>query len=262
MEFLTIVVLGIVQGLTEFLPISSSGHLVVVEDLFEVATGKPIDNPLRVNIVLHTGTLLAVLVVFRRRILALLGEDRRTILLLAVGTLPAAVVGILLHRFARWVLNEPLLAGCMLLATGGLLLVGGRHLGGERTYQQMSYAQAFWIGVFQAFALLPGMSRSGATIVAGLLSGLRPDAAATFSFLLAIPAIGGATLIELLELTGGVPAETPIGYLALGAGVSFAVGLLSLWWLLSWLYRGRLHQFAFWCLPVGLVVIVWQLLVR
>ena len=259
MQLLSIIILGVVQGLTEFLPISSSGHLVVVEELLESATGKPLPNLLGLNIVLHAGTLLAVLVVFWNRIWRLAGEDRRTLLLLAVATLPAAVFGLILKKTAAGLLEDPLLAGCMLLVTGGLLLWGARHKSGQTAYQQLTYRQALLIGVSQAIAILPGMSRSGATIVTGLAVGLRPESAATFSFLLAVPAIAGASLLELISAADSSAAQIPAASLALGAAVSFGVGLFALRWLLRWLERGRLHHFAYWCLPLGVLVIVWQL---
>jgi undecaprenyl-diphosphatase len=124
----------------------------------------------------------------------------------------------------------------------------------------LGYGPALLIGLFQAFAILPGISRSGTTIVAGLGCGLRRDEAATFSFLLAIPAIGGAGLLELKDLLSEPAGHMPLGALALGALVSFVVGLLSLCWLIRWLQKGRLHLFAWWVIPLGLAVIAWRLL--
>ncbi|HEY5316255.1 MAG TPA: undecaprenyl-diphosphate phosphatase, partial [Pirellulales bacterium] len=132
---------------------------------------------------------------------------------------------------------------------------------GKVDYAQMTYAQAFLIGCCQSFALLPGISRSGTTIVAGLLVGLRRDSAATFSFLLAIPAILGAATLASIKLLASGSAE-PAGPLAFGVLVSFIVGIASLKLLLRWLNQGHLAWFAWWCIPVGLAVVVWQLLAR
>ena len=147
----------------------------------------------------------------------------------------------------------------MFLVTAAMLLWSARIRSGTTLCRELSYARALGIGVFQAFAILPGISRSGATIVAGMTCGLKRDEAATFSFLLAIPAIGGAGLLELVELMGRSPESSSPGVLAVGAAVSFAVGLAALGWLVRWLRQGRLHRFAWYLLVLGPVVIVWQL---
>jgi undecaprenyl-diphosphatase len=258
MPWFQVVVLAVVQAVTEFLPISSSGHLVVVAALFE-QSGSPIHDTLTVNIVLHLGTLAAILAFYRRRIAELVGRDRRVIGLLAVGTLPAAALGPLLRWVAGGALQSPLLTGCMLLVTGVLLVGTTWFQPGAINCRELSYGRALLIGLFQALALLPGVSRSGATIAAGLASGLKRDEAAAFSFLLAIPVIGGAGLAELVGLLRGPANGTPPTLLGLGAVLSFAVGLVSLAWLVRWLEKGRLHRFAWWVFPLGLVVVFWEL---
>ena len=258
------VVLGAVQGLTEFLPISSDGHLVLADALLERLTGEANHDLHGQTIVLHAGTLLAVLCAYWQRLWRLLGEDRRVILPLVVGTLPAVAFGLVAHLAMKELLENLLLTGFGLLATGALLIWGGRQSVGEIDYRQLSWAQALWIGLFQAAAILPGVSRSGSTIAAGLNVGLRRDAAATFSFLLSVPAVGGACVLEainLLKPTAGGIAEPSLNLvqMAAGVGTSFLVGLFALWWLLRWLEHGRLHYFAYWCLPLGLAIVVWQL---
>jgi undecaprenyl-diphosphatase len=259
MDFVLIVLLGVIQGLTEFLPISSDGHLAVAEALYEAVSGQHIPDALGVNIVLHAGTLGAILVVYWRRLWQLLGQDRRVLGLLCVGTVPAVVVGLPLHRWGGSFLTDPLLTGFMLPLTGLLLLWGARHPPGELDYPEIGYRRAFLIGVFQAIAILPGISRSGSTISAALALGIRRDAAATFSFLLAVPAIGGACLLEAKDLLVASPGQVNYAPLLAGATVSFLVGLLALWWLLKWLQQGRLHLFAWWCILLGAAVVVWQL---
>ncbi len=262
MDFVLIVVLGVIQGLTEFLPISSDGHLAIAEAIYEALSGKHVPNALGLNIVLHAGTLGAILVVYWRRLWRLLDQDRRVIGLLVVGTLPAVVVGLPLHRWGGSFLTDPLLTGFMLPLTGLLLLWGARHPPGELDYPEIGYRHAFLIGLFQAIAILPGISRSGSTISAALALGLRRDAAATFSFLLAVPAIGGACLLEAKDLLLASPGEVNYAPLLAGALVSFLVGLLALGWLLKWLQQGRLHLFAWWCIGLGAAVIAWQLLTQ
>lgn len=263
MIWLEMLILALVQGIAEFLPISSSGHLVVGQALFD-ELGHKMDDKLTVSIMLHVGTLLAILVFYWRRIWALLGQDRRLIGLILLGSVPAAVVGIGIEvspfgQAVEEAFNSALLAGMMFPITGIMLLWTARNKGGETICRDLPYGRALLIGLFQALAILPGISRSGATIVAGLASGLRRDEAATFSFLLAIPAIGGAGLIETAKLVTEGGNSTPPSALAMGALLSFAVGLISLCWLVRWLQQGRFHRFAWWVIPLGLIVIVWQL---
>lgn len=231
MNWLEVLILAVIQGVGEFLPISSSGHLVVGMAAFE-QLGIPIHEKLTVSIILHVGSLLAILIVFQRRIRDLLGADRRLIGLLVVGSVPAAVVGLWLQKYFKAALESPVTAGLMFPVTGALLLWTLRTPPGNRLCREMTYAQAFYIGLFQALAILPGVSRSGATIVAGLTTGLRRDEAAAFSFLLAIPAIGGAGLLEARHLLNGPADAVPVAVLAGGGVVSFLVSVASLLWLI------------------------------
>ena len=257
METWQILVLAVVQGIAEFLPISSSGHLVVISAL--LGNRSPADVA-DVNIVLHMGTLASILVFYWREIRRLVSVDRRVIPLLVVGTVPAVLVGVPLKRFASHWLSDPLLAGSMLPITGLMLLWAARREPAKGQYRELSAVQSFGIGVWQALAILPGISRSGATITAGLNEGLHREQATTFAFLLAIPAIAGAGVLESLDLvTGQAGPRSPAGLLAVGAVLSFLVGLFALWWLSKWVQRGRLALFAYWCIPVGLAVVLWQL---
>jgi undecaprenyl-diphosphatase len=248
-----LLLLAVVQGFTEFLPISSDGHLIIVEALLGVET-----DLLELNIMLHAGTLLATIVVYWRRLIAALGNPR-LIGLLIVGTLPAVVIGLPLRFVGESILESPLLAGAMLPVSGLLLLIASRRQHGTLAYEDLTWRQALVIGLFQASALLPGVSRSGTTIASGLLVGLRRDAAATFSFLLAVPAVGGACLLETIKLLKQGSVQTPPEMLVAGAAVSFVVGLIALAWLLRWLERGKLHYFAYWLIPLGIAVVAWQL---
>jgi len=255
-----ITLLAVVQGATEFLPISSSGHLVVVAALLSPdGTTKGLDI-VDVNIVLHGGTLASILVYYWRRVWWLLGRDRRMVGLLAVGSIPAVVLGVPMMKFgSEFLLGSPLVAGFLLPVTGLLLIWASRAPAGTIAYTDVSYRSAFLIGISQAAAILPGLSRSGATISAGLRLGLSRESAATFSFLLAIPVIAGGCALEVLSLLKQATFTTPPSYLALGAGVSFLVGLISLVWLIRLLQQGHIQRFAWWCIPLGLAVIIWQL---
>lgn len=277
-ESLRLIVLAILQGVAEFLPISSSGHLNVFSSILG---GEPSSL---VNIALHAGTLLSICVYYRKKIVDLLSSDRRVIPLLIVGTIPAALIGIFIKKMFPWILEDVLLTGVMLVITGIALMYFQKSTQrekemdledqsneekalkkssswGRREYIDLGYKAALFIGVFQAFALMPGISRSGFTILAGVLVGLRHKSAATFSFLLAIPAILGATILETLDLFDAPPSE-PIGMLLVAAVTAFVVGLLSLAVLVKMLDQGKLHWFALWVLPLGLFVIIWQLYER
>ena len=144
-----------------------------------------------------------------------------------------------------------------MLVTGLILLASGRLNPGQMNYAKLPWTSALWIGIAQAFALLPGLSRSGSTIAAGLGLGLSRPQAATFSFLLAIPALAGAGVLGGIHLLKN-PASTSVWLLALGACVSFAVGLVALWWLNRWLAKGRLHLFGWYCITLGLVVLAME----
>jgi len=259
MEYLRTLILGVVQGITEFLPISSDGHLVLAEQVCQaLGISQPADDVL-LTVLLHIGTLLAILIIYWRRIVRLLTDDRRVIGLLVVGTIPAVMVGLLAElTFEKW-LVDPVLTGILLPINGCMLLWGNRRPSGPLDYTELSLRQAFVIGICQATAILPGISRSGTTIVAGLVAGLRRDAAATFSFLLAIPAIGGAIAFKLAQLVTHPPEAGPeIGPLLLGIGVSLVVGLAALTLLLKWLASGRLAALGWWCIGLGLAMLAWQ----
>lgn len=259
MSWLTVIVVGVVQGITEFLPISSSGHLLIVESLLAELSGVQLTDPLTLNVALHGGTLLSILVVYWQRIWRLLGADRQVVGLLIVGTLPAVVVGLGLKSWFETYLASTLLAGCMLPVTGALLWWSSRASVGETSYVDMTYRDAITIGMVQAFAILPGISRSGATIATALRLGLTPDAAATFSFLLALPAIAGACVLELAGSMGGEAEAIAWPQIIVGAVIAFLMGLVALVWLQYWLQRGRFYMFAYWCVPVGVATVIWQL---
>lgn len=252
-ELFQIVVLAVVQGIAEFLPISSSGHLVVLSALLN----RNVDTA-ELTIVLHFGSLLAILVFYRKQLVDLLRTDRRIILPIVVGTLPAACVGLWIKMQYPGVLNNALLAGFLLVVTAFLLMALPRIPEGKRTYTGIGYAAAVLIGLAQAFALLPGVSRSGVTIVAGCLTGLQRQSAVTFSFLLAIPAIAGASVLEARNILEQ-GSQTPWPLLLCGALISFGVGWLALRWLVGCIEQGKLHLFAYWLVPLGFSIVIWQL---
>jgi len=252
-EVVSVLILAVVQGVAEFLPISSSGHLVLLNELLGIDEGS-----VELNIVLHVGTLVAIVAFYWRQILALLTSDRRVVGLLIVGTIPAAVIGVIVKTQFEDVLSNVWLTGFTFPLTGAMLLMLPRMPETKRDYPELSYGRAFLIGLAQAFALLPGISRSGSTIVAGIAVGLKRQAAATFSFLLAIPVILGAGAIEAAHMIRAGQTTTTPGVLLLGAAVAFGVGLFSLACLVRWLNHGHLYRFAWWVIPLGLAILVWK----
>ncbi|MCH1441408.1 MAG: undecaprenyl-diphosphate phosphatase [Rubripirellula sp.] len=252
-----ILILAVVQGIAEFLPISSSGHLIILGALLEELSSSvsELSESPTLEIILHAGTLGSILVVFWKRILNLLTSDRRVLPLLVVGTVPAAIVGLTIKSQFSTLLMNPTLAAAMLLVTGCMLVFLGRLSQRNGCYTELNWRAAVLIGCFQAFAILPGVSRSGSTILGGRLLGLKNEDSVTFSFLLAIPAILGASLLAVKDiwqqLSAGKTLEFSIPELALGASISFLVGLVALTWLIGWSRKDRLHWFAWWCFPAG-----------
>jgi undecaprenyl-diphosphatase len=213
------------------------------------------------TIVLHLGTLGSILVYYRQRILCLPGEDRRVLGLIVLGTIPAVVLvlacKLLFDEVFEPILKSTLLAGFMLPVTGAALLWSHWHGGGKREYRELTWLDSLLIGIAQAAAILPGLSRSGSTIATGLTLGMSRSAAATYSFLLAIPALVGAGVYEGFSmLRHPHPLSTSPANLAVGAGVSFLVGLIALAMLERTLQRGKLHYFGWYCVGLGLVVVV------
>ncbi|MFW6170914.1 MAG: undecaprenyl-diphosphate phosphatase [Planctomycetota bacterium] len=253
-----IVILAVVQGFTEFLPVSSSGHLVILSGILASADRQELEVA-DVNVVLHVGTLFSIFVFYWYRIWRLLGQDRRAIRALIVGTVPAVVLGLGIKFTCEEVIENVFLAGLLLPVTGLMLLWATRWLNGQGEYVELTDRQAFLIGLSQSAAILPGLSRSGTTICAGLRLGLSRQAAATFSFLLAIPAIAGAGLLTVISMATKTGGETAWTHLLIGGVIAFVVGLLALHWLISWLEQGRLRLFAWWCIPLGICLTVWQL---
>ncbi|NLW51349.1 MAG: undecaprenyl-diphosphate phosphatase [Candidatus Brocadiaceae bacterium] len=269
------ILLGLVQGLTEFLPVSSSAHLVAAKHLLNVQ-----QPGVALEVALHAGTLGAILAVLWRDVLALVTDALRGGLLLlrgagaeaieeraplfgtaaavVVGTIPAAVIGVLAGDAIGGLFDNLAAAGAFLCCTGAILLASRTIRPGTR--ERVTIGRGLAVGAAQAMALLPGLSRSGITIVAGRAAGLDRRLAGRFSFLLAVPALTGAAVWEVLRSLGTQsPAAGPpvtAGALAAGVLVSGLTGGLALIVLLRMIERGRLHWFAAYCLPAGLAMLL------
>lgn len=261
MDYVYAAILGAVQGVAEFLPISSSGHLVIAQALLSamaVAELPAWSKGATMNVALHFGTLLSIAVVYFRDLLAALKKPR-LLLLIVIASVPVGVVGLLFKDQIEASFENPMAAGCLLLVTALFLFTAKRLQSGRLTMDQIPVWVAIVIGIFQAIAILPGISRAGSTIAAGLSCGLKRADAAKFSFFIAVPAIGGATLLKLLDLIRGKEAvDIAWRPMMLGTAISFVVGVMCLRWLIRLLVADRLHWFAIYCLIVGALTIAWQ----
>ncbi len=251
--------LGVVQGLTEFLPISSSGHLVITGAVLGIAVPGVL-----VEVVVHVATLLAVIVVYWRRLLALTtgvfggrAPEWRSVGLLAVGTIPAGVAGVLFSGFFEGMFESLRVVGVSLGVTG-VILWSTRWIRRDMTRGEPTWLGAFVIGAAQAVAIVPGISRSGTTVVTAMWLGVGPVQAAEYSFLLAIPAIAGAAVLQVPELSHGV-ATIGAGPLAVSFGAALISGILAIRGLIAILRIGVLHRFAPYVWSVSLVTLLWAL---
>lgn len=204
------VLLGVVQGLTEFLPVSSSGHLVIFQKAFGLS-----HPPINFDILVHTATLIAVIIVFRKEIIQI---KKSLIKAIIVGSIPTAIIGLLLESQAEQLFNSLTIVGLALLVTT-VLLLSTRFIktSNQNPRSSVQTKSAFFIGIAQGIAVIPGISRSGSTIIAGLWSGLDQKTAVTFAFLISIPAIVGAQLLQLSKMSALQPGE----------GATFILGFVS-----------------------------------
>ena len=249
------VLLGAVQGLTEFLPVSSSGHLVLFQELLDINT-----NMLSFDVFVHVGTLVAVFVYFLGDIWAILKKPLcRFTALIVVGCIPAALMGLLLDDLFAVLFSSVLAVACALIVTGILLFVSDRF-SGTRTLSEMRFSEALVVGVFQGLAITPGLSRSGSTIFGALLCGLRRKDAARFSFLLSIPVILGAAAKEGWDMLDAGTLVLQWSYLA-GAVVAALFGYLAIRIFIRLLEKKSLRYFSYYVWLVAAVVLVSRIFV-
>jgi undecaprenyl-diphosphatase len=273
MTVLKAIILGLVQGLTEFLPVSSSGHLVLGQHLFGFK-----EPEILFDVILHTGTLVAVVLVFYKELGSLILEffrlpktlaqdggfsaawkERpvfRLMLLIIVGLIPTGLMGVLLKDVFESLFASTLAVGIALLITGAVLFLTSRAPATGHNISGFKTRDALAIGIAQGLAITPGISRSGMTISTGLFLGLDRELAAKYSFLLSIPAILGALILEVKDGLSGAfgPMELAVGFIA-----ALISGYLALVLLLRLVRKGRLHYFAYYCWCVGLVTLAWSL---
>ncbi|MCK5646454.1 MAG: undecaprenyl-diphosphatase UppP [Anaerolineales bacterium] len=261
-------VLGVVQGLTEFIPVSSSGHLVLVPWLLKWDL-EP-QAAFMFDVLVQWGTLLAVIVYFWKDLKVIttaaifslrnrdqpLSSDARLAWLVALSTIPALFAGLLLKSLVEDAINSPRVVFIFLLITGALLFFAEKLGRRFKSMTNISNADAIWIGVFQIFSLFPGVSRSGVTISAGIFRGIKRDTAARFSFLMVVPIMIAAGIIALIDLATTPDALSLIGTLIIGFIVAAIVGYISIHWLLKFLSERSLYYFSGYCLFIGLMGIL------
>lgn len=262
MSLIIALLLGLLQGATEFLPVSSSGHLVLVPWL----VGWPAPS-LAFDALAHCGTAVAVVAYFWRDWIGLaqgvwqalrtrtLNPHARLAGLLILATIPAMLAGVLLQDFFESTFAQPTIVAGLLLVTAGLLTLAEHWAARAQKQEVSTWPDALIIGLAQALAILPGLSRSGATITAGIGRGLRREAAARFSFLLATPIILGVGLLKLLDLgQAGVLAQAPT--LAIGFVAALVAGFVCIHFLLRYLQRRPLYPFAIYCAAAGVICLI------
>lgn len=244
MNLVNAIVLGLVQGLTEFLPVSSSGHLVLVQKFFP-AFSQP---GVLFDVVLHGGTLLAVLVYFRKAILKL---DTKYVLLLIVGSIPAAVVGYLFSDFIEGLFTSVKVVGVALLATAVMNFLTDRAR--QKEGKRLKILDSFVIGLSQAVAIIPGVSRSGSTIFTAAARGVEKRQAAQFSFLLSVPAVFGANLLQFLKYSGnGFDKEIYlVGFIG-----AFISGYFAIYLVFKFLTSRNFKVFGFYCLVIATLALL------
>ena len=273
MTLLDALILGIVQGLTEFLPVSSSGHLVLGQKLLGLE-----QHSLEFDVVVHVATLVAVMVYFRRDLARLVTDSLRAlkerpakllspeqplvgarlVALIVIASIPTAIIGLAFEETFEHLFSSVRVVGVFLCVTSALLFLTwvkdrGAEAGEAPHYETLSPVRALLIGLAQGLAIAPGVSRAGSTIAAGLLCGTECRAAGSFSFLISIPAILGALILRSDELAA---ASGQLAPLAVGFVASLVSGLFGLWFLMRLLSRGRLYLFGFYTAAAGIAAII------
>ena len=262
MEIIDAIILGIVQGLTEFLPVSSSGHLELGKAI--LGDNSIPEESLMFTVVLHFATALSTMVVFRKDILDIIkgilkfkwNEDLQFLTKIVISMIPAVIVGIFFEEQLEQLFGgNILLVGCMLIVTAVLLFFADKA---KNTNKKVSFSNAFIIGISQAIAMLPGISRSGATISTSVLLGNDKTKAARFSFLMVVPLIFGKIAKDILS--GELTYEAS-NFTVLSAGfiAAFMSGLFACTWMIKLVKQSKLSYFSFYCIIVGVISIIWSI---
>ncbi|MCR5746716.1 MAG: undecaprenyl-diphosphate phosphatase [Lachnospiraceae bacterium] len=281
MNIFQAIILGVIQGLTEFFPVSSSGHLAIVQNLLHVNT----DAGMLFDVLLHVGTLIAIFLVFWRDIAKLLIEFvgiiadffrrfkdpdlivlssayRKFVLLIIVSTIPTAILGFVGRHFVSYAATTLIIPGIGLIITSILLFIADRIGDGRKGIKQISYLNAFEIGMAQGVATIPGISRSGATISMCLMLGIKKETAVKYSFIMSIPAVLGATVLEIKDAAGvTLTVGTVLSYIV-GMIVAAVVGYFAIRFMIGVVRKKRYIYFSIYCFILGLIAIIGHFLTK
>ena len=287
MKFLQAIIMGLVQGITEFIPVSSSGHLAVIKALFGFET----DTGVLFDVLLHVATIVAICVVYYKDIMRLVVEFvgivrdvcvnasilakaiagnntqekyirvisnayRRFVLLLVVSTVPTGLIGVLINDVVDFATGNLLITGICFISTALIVMMSDYLPEGGKRLKEVNYADAFGVGIAQGIATLPGLSRSGVTITASLLCGFDRKFAAKYSFIMSIPAIMGALILELTEIGEETITAGDVGCYLMGMVIAAIVGVFILKFLLGLIHKKSLKYFSFYCLGMGFLSII------
>lgn len=271
-ELLKFILLAVIQGISEVLPISSSGHLQIVQEILGMDT-----SSLTVSIFLHLGSLVAMIVFYRKLVFSTVGNAAKYVFksserndtnknalkllfMIVIACIPAGLIGVLFKSKIESIFANTIFIGINLIITGCLLFLQ-KYIKGKKTLDTMNWRDAIIIGLFQAIGILPGISRSGITTIGGKVSKLQDEDAINFAFLLFIPVTLGTGLLEVVDIIKGdlVLSSNDILLYIVGIIISGLVTYIALSLLLKIIKKGKLHYFAYYCFAVGLAVIIWQL---
>jgi undecaprenyl-diphosphatase len=268
-QYINSAISGLVQGLTEFLPVSSSGHLVIFK---EILNFKNIDN-LFFDVMLHFGTLLAIFVYFKKDIVNISTlffknlfkkksfkekmkiDEFKTAIYIILGSIPTAFIGFKYKDFFEELFKKPHLVGYSLLFTGFLLLISSISYFTKKEKKELNSIKTLIIGFIQGLAIIPGISRSGSTITSSIMLGISKKKAANFSFLLSIPAVLGATLLQIMKVIKLGTINMSIGAVLLGTCISFISGIIALKIVYKLLENKKFHLFGYYCLVAGFLAL-------
>lgn len=267
MSFIEILILGFIQGVAEFLPISSSAHLIIFRDLFGIGSGMSANMELTFDIALHFGTLLAIGVFFFKDFIKMISKgftkgvkdnDGKILWYLVAATIPAAIVGVLFEDVIENIIRSNYVVIALALAIMGVIIyLADKYSKESKDIKKMTLKDAVIIGCSQVFALIPGFSRSGTTIAAGRVLGLERESAAKFSFFLSAPVVLGAVLLQLLKGSAWSVILANMSTFILGILVSFIVGILCIKFLLKYLQKHNFKIFMIYRIVLALVVLIY-----
>lgn len=267
MDILEILILGFVQGIAEFLPISSSAHLIIFRDIFGIGSGMSANMDLTFDIALHFGTLLSIGVFFFKDFIKMIqkgftkgvkDDDGKILWYLVAATIPAAIVGVLFEEAIENVVRSNYVVIAIALAVMGIIIYLADKFSKEtKTIKKMTLKDAILVGCSQVFALIPGFSRSGTTIAAGRVLGLDRESAAKFSFFLSAPVVLGAVCLQLIKGTAFSVIAANLGTFILGILVSFVIGLLCIKYLLKYLQKHNFKIFMIYRVVLAAVVLIY-----